>query len=154
MSDQKTYSPIPTVSAGDPIRASSWNRVANTLNRPYDTRPRSRGGGSASVAFVEQIIPARVNQTPGGPITGYLLGSEEGANFTQGETIQIYSWVKSPSPDPAGEPNGQLYVFVSEGLDGLWWYHAVDCQDPPPPSAEVPSGDPIPEDGTEVVYVQ
>ena len=93
--------------------------------------PDTSGGAFVAVAITTDIIPARVGDVPGGPIDCVLQSSIGGAAFTDGVTVPVHSWVKTPSADPADEDGGELYIFVAQDLNGMWWFIAQDCTDTP-----------------------
>ena len=92
--------------------------------------PDTSGGAFVAVAITTDIIPARVGDVPGGPIDCVLQPSIGGAAFTDGVTVPVHSWVKTPSADPADEDGGELYIFVAQDLNGMWWFISQDCTDP------------------------
>ena len=118
---------IPQVRAGDPISASGWNAIAGMLNRPYDTMPKSGNAMNLAVATIEDVLEARSGTTPGGPVDATIRLSTEGDAFAAGTVVDLYSWVKTDSADPADQAGGILYVFIAKAIDGSWWFIGQDC---------------------------
>jgi len=116
-------------------------------------KPFWGGGGASSVALATIVIPGRNGDLPGGPVICTFMESKDGANFTIGKTVDVYSWVNSDSPDPADFENGQMYIYISQDRDGTWWYHAIDCLPPPPPNEQNPGDGSAPTTGADVIYV-
>ena len=99
------------------------------------------GGGGNFVAKTTTQIPARSTDTPGGPTT-VTKQRITGGVFVDDGTIDIYSWVNSPSKDPADmtDPAGELYIFVEEGLDGNHYWTGEDCTPAEPATTEDGTG--------------
>lgn len=94
----------------------------------------STGGGN-SVAVTEEVIPARSGDTPGGPISVQRKKIEDPAAASpvfvdDGDPVDVWSWVKTDSSDPADEAEGELWIFIEQDANGIWWFTGQDC----PPS--------------------
>lgn len=99
----------------------------------------SASTGGNHVATTAVIIPKRVGTDPGGPV--YVQPKKLEANADTGHLefvdcgglIQIYSWVKTDSSDPADEDGGILWIFIEQDPHGIWWFTGQDC----PPAGDI-----------------
>lgn len=89
------------------------------------------GGGGNSVAVTTEIIPKRVGSKPGGPITVMKKKicdiEADPLEFCDNGTVEIYSWIKSDSSDPALEVDGELWIFIEQDEQGVWMFTGQDC---------------------------
>jgi hypothetical protein len=89
------------------------------------------GGGGNSVATTSTIIPPREGNTPGGPITVLKKKicdpSAAELGFCDNGEVEVYSWVKTASSDPAEEDGGVLWIFIEQDEQGIWWFTGQDC---------------------------
>lgn len=144
-----------------PDSARKLARQMRLLERqatPYPKRARGERmflpfGGASAVALTTSVIPGRVDETPGGPVSVVIQDSVDGADFAPGDTVEVYSWVKTDSPDPT-DSDWSGYIYISKAQGGEWWYHAIDCVEPPPAFEGIGSGDTIGvgNDGETTVY--
>lgn len=100
-------------------------------------------GGGNSVATTEVIIPKRVGNIAGGPVSvmkkklvvvpGENEEDEPTNEFMDDGSVDVFSWISSDSSDPAGEINddpeldGILWIFIEEDNAGIWWFTGQDC---------------------------
>jgi hypothetical protein len=99
-----------------------------TMLRSFRCELTDGGKGGNAVAVTTVIIPARSGTTPGGPIECQRMKLNSAATFVvDGPVIDVYSWVKSPSSDPAGETGGELWIFIEQDAHGVWWFTGEDC---------------------------
>jgi hypothetical protein len=86
------------------------------------------GGGGNSVATTGTIIPARSGNVPGGPIEVIKKKivdiTASPLAFESNGTVNVYSWVQSPSSDPG---NSVLWIFIEQDENGVWWFTGEDC---------------------------
>jgi hypothetical protein len=84
--------------------------------------------GGNSVATTATIIPARSGNVPGGPIEVIKKKivdiTASPLAFESDGTVNVYSWVQSPSSDPG---NGVLWIFIEQDENGVWWFTGEDC---------------------------
>ena len=101
----------------------AWQRYAK------DERMFMPAIGATAVAITTTIIPARVSKTPGGPttVTIYEVLTPGGDLQSSADDVEIYSWVKTDSADPADEPGGELLIYIAQDFNGTWWFIAQDC---------------------------
>lgn len=95
-----------------------------------------RSGGGNRVAISTVVIPKRVGRVAGGPVEvqPVKLDSSSPPEFVNdGDPVNIYSWVKTDSTDPADEEDGELYIFIEDDDHGVTWFTGQDC----PPGADV-----------------
>lgn len=87
------------------------------------------GGGGNAVATTATIIPARSGTTPGGPIsvTKKKLDDLVTPTLVDDGVVDVYSWVKTASSDPADEDGSVLWIFIEQDAAGVWWFTGQDC---------------------------
>ena len=61
----------------------------------------------------------------------YGIDSGSGLLVPWGSEIPLYSWVQTPSADPADLDPAELWLFSERDLEGTWWFTAQDCTEPP-----------------------
>ena len=93
------------------------------------------GGGGNAVAVTDEIIPGRDGDTPGGPIMVQRKKIDDPTSETpefvdDGDEVEVWSWVKADSSDPADEEDELLWIYIEQDAHGVWWFTGQDC----PPS--------------------
>ena len=132
--DVKIYDPrgvSPATGSGDEGECIEQLDVAGA--RRFYALPG--GGGGNRVAYTEVVIPGRDGMVPGGPteVQPLKLTTEPPLMFVNdGDPVEIYSWVKADSTDPADEEDGKLFIFIEEDEHGIVWFTGQDC----PPGAD------------------
>jgi hypothetical protein len=91
-------------------------------------------GGGNSVAYTTTVIPGRVDDKPGGPITvtkkvlaipGTATASSSSTALfdgvlVDGDEVEVYSWASSDSLS-------NVYIFIEQDEAGYWWFTGEDC---------------------------
>lgn len=127
--DVKIYDPrgvSPATGSGDEGECIEQLDVAGA--RRFYALPG--GGGGNRVAVTEEIIPGRVGLVAGGPIEVQPLkldDSDPREFVNDGDTVEVYSWVKADSTDPEAEADSKLYIFIEQDSHGTWWFTGQDC---------------------------
>lgn len=129
--------PLPVLSSRAIDQLRSDHNALRQLLAMQQTRLRmmqSELGGASNVrvARASVIIPGRNTTTgvAGGPVPVVLQYLDNSNAFQDGDTIDLYSWVKTDSADPDLEDGGELFVFVAQDPDGIWWFIGQDCTKP------------------------
>jgi hypothetical protein len=110
----------------DDVGLAAWDQ--NNHWRIIWMVPTGGGGGGDCVATTTDIIPARDGTTAGGPISCQCYELVE-STLTSTESVNVWSWIKSDSSDPANEEGGLLWIFIEKDAAGIWWFTGQDCPD-------------------------
>lgn len=87
------------------------------------------GGGESFLAKATDKIPGRVDDTTPGTATvqPVKIDSATGKFVDDGDPVTIYSWVGSPSADPADDSKGYIYVWIERAKDANLYWTGEDC---------------------------
>jgi hypothetical protein len=86
----------------------------------------------ACLAVVTTQIPARSGRTAGGPVTATLQRLDTATKAIEdetgeGATVQVYSWADVVSSDPSEETDDELFIWIGQDRNGIWWFLNEAC---------------------------